>query len=177
MKSSRNFPSVLLVLSVFLAVAAAATAFASDTTEIKTDQGAQVQVSEDGSVNLSAGGNQVKVDAGSVELSGDSEAPATSTGAGATLAIDGTGKKIVHTCDATHARAIELSGSGQALELKGECERLEVSGTNNTVTAEALGAIEVSGVANKVAYKKGLAEKLPKIEQSGLNNSVTQITE
>lgn len=88
--------------------------------------------------------------------------------------VSGVGQKVEHACTAAQP-AVSVNGSGNQVTLTGECQRVEITGSNNLVTMEAVGRISVNGSANRATYVRGLGKKAPKIERTGVGNSVTKV--
>jgi hypothetical protein len=94
-----------------------------------------------------------------------------SAAAAADIEMEAVGKKQTIQCQ---GQSVEINGSGNTLTLQGECPDVEVNGTSQTVYIEIAGAIEVSGVGNKVFWGKALKGDRPSIDKTGINNTVEQ---
>lgn len=91
-----------------------------------------------------------------------------------TLEINGSSKKLNAKCEPK--TTVKINGSSHVITLTGECGRIELSGAGHTITAEAVGFIEVSGANNTVVYKSGLnKDAKPKIKVSGVGNKVSKL--
>ena len=86
--------------------------------------------------------------------------------------FDGASQTLTHDCGSSPN--VQLNGTSNNLTVKGKCEKIEISGMGNSVQIETVSAIEVSGMNNKVTYKNGSGSQAPRIEQSGMGNSVTK---
>jgi hypothetical protein len=93
--------------------------------------------------------------------------------ANAMIERSGSGKVETIEC---RGQSVELEGTSNSFTLLGECPSVEVSGTGNVVKIEQVGRIEVTGVSNKVIWTRSLRGSRPKIEKTGLENSVQQGT-
>jgi hypothetical protein len=70
---------------------------------------------------------------------------------------------------------ISISGIGEDVTVTGECGSVAISGSENKVTIEATGRIEVSGIQNVVRWQRGLGGKPPKIQKSGVDHKVERM--
>jgi hypothetical protein len=123
---------------------------------------AQSVVIEPGGVKVTGKGGATRVQTGGV-----GSASATK---GKTLTINGTGiNKTYHV----NGQNILIGGAGNDIILEGWCRSLRVSGTGNTVTADNVASITLSGVRNRVSYAGGLNGKATVIQRSGINNQAT----
>ncbi|MGE6764053.1 DUF3060 domain-containing protein [Corallococcus interemptor] len=91
----------------------------------------------------------------------------------ANIDITGTGETATHAC--TPGSTVEITGADNTVTLTGECKSITVNGSDNKVTAEATGAISVTGNSNSVTWKRGLGKSKPKISRTGTDNKVTQL--
>lgn len=89
----------------------------------------------------------------------------TSTPTGRTVSIAGVGNERTITCDDT---IVSISGVDNTVVLTGQCARVVVSGVKNVVTLERSGAIDISGMNNRIVFRSGT----PDINQSGIDNTV-----
>ena len=85
---------------------------------------------------------------------------------------------------------VNLLGNHITLKTKGVCERITISGNNetvtgsatevvisgnhNTVTLDAADAVAVAGNENTVSVRKAITRKTPRIANSGNDNKITQ---
>ncbi len=146
---------------------------AQDTTRVEAGD-ASVQVSEDGSVKVKAGGAEINVGESGVEVKSQ---PVEGTGAAShgAISIDGVERVVHHACDATHARTVHISGSDNRVTLTGVCDAVVVSGTDNVVQVDGAGRIVVSGVDNTISYKQGKDGKKPVVQETGVDNEVVKV--
>jgi hypothetical protein len=70
---------------------------------------------------------------------------------------------------------ISVSGIGEEVTVTGECGAVAISGSENKVTIESAGRIQVSGVQNTVRWQRELAGKPPRIQKSGVDNRVERM--
>lgn len=96
------------------------------------------------------------------------DAPAA-TGADAPYELDGVGQVLGRECGG--GDTIKVTGSNNQVSLYGECASLEVVGSGNSVHADALQSVIVSGTGNQIFWKTGSA---PKFSQTGTGNSLLQ---
>ncbi|MBO9661766.1 DUF3060 domain-containing protein [Dokdonella sp.] len=66
---------------------------------------------------------------------------------------------------------VNLTGSGNRIDLRGDCDTVNVYGSDNTVHAEALGIINVTGVGNQVFWSRGAQ---PRLNQTGSGNRLAK---
>ena len=73
-----------------------------------------------------------------------------------------------------NGREIEIlkEATSSTFNVSGECKKITVDGVANNVTVEKVGEIVVRGTSNKVTYSEGLEGKKPKIDKTGISNSV-----
>ena len=72
----------------------------------------------------------------------------------------------------TESDEISISGIDEQVTVTGACASVAISGSNNKVTIEATGRIQVSGTDNVVRWQRGLGDKPPKVQKSGVDNKV-----
>jgi len=84
------------------------------------------------------------------------------TPAGRGLTVSGVGQHQTLDCD---GKAVDISGISNTVVLTGHCERVVVSGIDNEVAVDSAGAIEASGIRNRVTYHFGV----PQVDISGDN--------
>lgn len=88
----------------------------------------------------------------------------------AQIEIDGNNQKQTLDCK---GQKVEVGGSGHVIKLQGDCTKVEIMGTNNTITVNGLTSAEVAGEGNTLYYRKALSinGKLPQIIE-GTNNKI-----
>ncbi|NMO18611.1 DUF3060 domain-containing protein [Pyxidicoccus fallax] len=91
---------------------------------------------------------------------------------GALIEVTGTGETSTHNC--TQGSVVDITGASNTVTLTGDCKSVTVSGSSNTVKIEGVRAIDVTGTANNVTWKRGAGKSKPKISRTGVNNKVTQ---
>jgi hypothetical protein len=76
-----------------------------------------------------------------------------------------------------NGREIEIvkEATSNTFKISGECKKLTVDGVANNVTVEKVGEIVVRGTSNKVTYGEGLEGKKPKIDKTGISNTVDSL--
>ena len=99
----------------------------------------------------------------SPSLLSPTKAPSTPTGR--TVSIAGVGNERTIACDDT---IVSISGVDNTVSITGQCARVVVSGVKNVVTVERTGAIDISGMNNRIVFRSGT----PDINQSGIDNTV-----
>lgn len=68
---------------------------------------------------------------------------------------------------------IALDGNGNQLSISGECAVIEIRGSDNRVTVEAVGTIRITGDNNDVRYARTTGGKQkPTIKKKGASNTV-----
>jgi hypothetical protein len=67
---------------------------------------------------------------------------------------------------------VVLGGSVNTITLTGACPKIEISGSRNVITVEAVGTIEINGTANSVGWSRSLAGATPRVGTNGLGNRV-----
>lgn len=71
--------------------------------------------------------------------------------------------------------SVEVLGSANRLTLVGECRAVEVTGSDNVVTVEAVERIALSGERNRVAWRRVLGDRLePRVSTLGGGNRVVK---
>ena len=88
----------------------------------------------------------------------------------AQIEIDGNNQKQTLDCE---GQKVEVGGRGHVIHLKGDCSKVEIMGTNNTVTVNGLTSAELAGEGNTLYYRKALSKncKLPQTI-AGNNNKI-----
>lgn len=72
-----------------------------------------------------------------------------------------------------HGDKLVVRGNGNQLDVTGECASLVVRGSNNRISVEAIGSVDVAGDNNDVVYTSGADGKSkPKIKKKGASNTV-----
>ena len=69
---------------------------------------------------------------------------------------------------------ILVQGTSNTVKLIGECQTLRVAGKSNQVSVEAVAVIKVAGIENQVTWERGVNNKPPSIQNSGINNTVSK---
>jgi hypothetical protein len=68
---------------------------------------------------------------------------------------------------------VAVNGNGNTLAVTGECAILEVTGSDNRISVEAVGTIRVSGDNNDIKYGRATGgKKKPVIKRKGAANTV-----
>ncbi|MGV0923995.1 DUF3060 domain-containing protein [Empedobacter tilapiae] len=88
----------------------------------------------------------------------------------AQIEIDGNNQRQTLDCK---GQKVEVGGSGHVINLKGDCGKIEIMGTNNTVTVNGLISAELAGEGNILYYRKAISKngKLPQTIE-GNNNKI-----
>ena len=102
---------------------------------------------------------------GTVPSSSPSRPSRPSPPTGRTVSVAGVGNERTIACDDT---IVSISGVDNTVVLTGQCARVVVSGVKNVVTLERSGAIDISGMNNRIVFRSGT----PDITQSGIDNTV-----
>jgi len=71
---------------------------------------------------------------------------------------------------------VQVNGSSAEIILLGECPDVQVNGMSNIVKIELAKDIQVNGMSNKVIWEQSLVGSKPRIQTSGVGNSVRQGT-
>ncbi|MBB6370189.1 DUF3060 domain-containing protein [Chryseobacterium shigense] len=94
----------------------------------------------------------------------------TSTQKDKHLEIDGIGHNNSYTLNGGNA---EISGGSNVITINGYVDKLEVSGTDNTVYIDKVTRVIVEGGNNKVFYKTSPTKAgKPNVSMTGVGNSV-----
>ncbi|QSQ14181.1 DUF3060 domain-containing protein [Myxococcus landrumensis] len=153
------------------------------------DEAASVQVGKDGSVRVKAPGATIETRGGTarvrtgggvdIEADGsaahddDRDESDTTSRRGGSLELVDSGRTVTHDCD--DGGTVEIVGSSNKVTLMGACEAIEVTGSNNTVTAHTVRRIETTGSGNSVTWKYGAEKgKKPRISNTGSKNRISQ---
>jgi hypothetical protein len=57
------------------------------------------------------------------------------------------------------------------MTVTGDCRKVDVSGTSNTVSIEAVAAIEVTGTNDRVTWQRSLRGDAPRVSRTGLGSA------
>ena len=109
--------------------------------------------------------------------------------ASAEISIVDNNKKL--TVDCAKAKEVNLIGNNISVTLVGTCklitvtgnsatvtgsgEKFYIAGNGNTVAAEVVDEIHITGNKNTVSWRKGTSKPSPKISNPGKDNKVTQL--
>jgi hypothetical protein len=86
---------------------------------------------------------------------------------GGQVSVSGIGETKAIECNETD---VSISGVSNTITITGHCTSLQVSGVSNVITIDSAGAINASGIKNRVTYHSGE----PDINNSGPENVVVQ---
>jgi hypothetical protein len=86
---------------------------------------------------------------------------------GGQVSVSGIGETKAIECNETD---VSISGVSNTITVTGHCASLQVSGVSNVITIDSAGAINASGIKNRVTYHSGE----PDINNSGSENIVVQ---
>lgn len=119
--------------------------------------------------NLSVKGSQSAKSAGHA-LKAQSKTPLLKVAAPAAavpkdLCITNTGLTATYNLQ---GQSVSILGTGCDITLKGKCKNLTVKGTGNTVKADAVASVNVSGTGNDVDWT---ASSTPSVQIEGVGNS------
>lgn len=68
---------------------------------------------------------------------------------------------------------VAINGKGNSLTIRGECATIEINGSSNKVSVEAVGSIKVSGNNNDIRYDRAPDGKArPAIKNKGAANTI-----
>ena len=68
---------------------------------------------------------------------------------------------------------IAISGKGNSIRITGECAQLDVNGSSNKISIEAVAAIKISGNNNDIRYERAPEGKQrPTIKNKGAANTI-----
>jgi hypothetical protein len=87
--------------------------------------------------------------------------------AGGQLSVSGIGETKTLECNETE---VSISGVSNNVTLTGHCASVEVSGVSNVITVDSAGAINASGIQNRITFHTGQ----PAVDNSGSQNVVEQ---
>ncbi|MFN7942888.1 MAG: DUF3060 domain-containing protein [Thermoanaerobaculia bacterium] len=99
---------------------------------------------------------------------------ALSTGP-ANAAIEVKGDGLHRTVDCGDGGRVVVTGSRNDLVFTGRCAKITLSGEGHHLRVAALGALAMSGLNHRVEWESAIGGGRPKVEDSGLNNSVVQV--
>jgi Protein of unknown function (DUF3060) len=89
--------------------------------------------------------------------------------AAAPIEVSGSGLAQTIACG---DQDVVLGGSVNTITLTGACPKIEITGSRNVITVEAVGAIEINGTANSVGWSRSLGGATPRVGTTGLGNRV-----
>lgn len=109
-------------------------------------------------------------------IAGNGGAPAQSGSSGDVaaddrLVFDSLGGTYTVACE---GRDVDVTGAGVTLTLTGECGTVNVIGATNTITVEAVEAVEATGAGNTVRWGRAVGGDTPRVESTGFGNDVAQ---
>jgi|GEM_PF-3591691 len=145
-----------------------------------------IQIGKDGNVKVHSGGNKVDVRGGNVkvesegtrttvkvERDGDDDKKDADDDSSSEIDITGAGRKETLACNGT--TEVSISGSSNELTFTGVCKSVDVTGSSNKITLDAVERIDVTGTDNTVTWKKAAGgRKKPKVSSTGTDNKVSQ---
>jgi Protein of unknown function (DUF3060) len=132
-----------------------------------------------GLATITCGQDAVRLDSASVtmDLAGASGGTAAATAtpaappAGGELAIDQSGATRTDACG---GRSVLVTGSSNHLALTGDCPRVEIDGSNDTVTVERVDTIAVTGSFDHVTWHAAISRSQPAVATAGQGDVVSQ---
>ncbi|WP_426735894.1 DUF3060 domain-containing protein [Myxococcus faecalis] len=151
------------------------------------DEAASVKVGKDGNVRVKAPGATIEARDGSARVRGggvdiqahgaaardDDDAAQTSSQSEGSLELVDSERTVKHDCG--EGGKVEIVGSSNQVILTGTCEYIEVTGSENKVSAHTVRRIETTGSDNSVVWKQGPQKgKKPRISNTGTNNRISQ---
>ncbi|WP_141327802.1 DUF3060 domain-containing protein [Myxococcus sp. AB025B] len=151
------------------------------------DEAASVKVGKDGNVRVKAPGATIEARDGSARVRGggvdiqahgaaardDDDAAQTSSQSEGSLELVDSERTVKHDCG--EGGKVEIVGSSNQVILTGTCESIEVTGSENKVSAHTVRRIETTGSDNSVVWKQGPQKgKKPRISNTGTNNRISQ---
>jgi Protein of unknown function (DUF3060) len=81
------------------------------------------------------------------------------------------GQRRSIACD---GETVQITGSRNTLTITGDCQKVDVAGTGNVVTIEAVERIEVTGTNNRVTWQRALRGDAPRVSRTGLGNTIAR---
>ncbi|HSP81884.1 MAG TPA: DUF3060 domain-containing protein [Myxococcaceae bacterium] len=157
---------------------------------VQTDTGDEKVTVTAGGVEADTGDQQVTVTAGGVDAETGSRKVNVRTGAGNvnvqvggdddevdaddedSEGLDITGSDRHETLRCSGGTAVSVNGSDNDIKLLGECGNIDVTGSDNRVTVEAVERISVTGTDTTVLWKRGVGRSKPKVVKTGSGNKV-----
>ncbi|MCY1001050.1 DUF3060 domain-containing protein [Myxococcus sp. MISCRS1] len=151
------------------------------------DEAASVKVGKDGNVRVKAPGTTIEARDGSARVRGggvdiqangaaardDDDAAETTSQSEGSLELVDSDRTVKHDCG--EGGKVEIVGSSNQVILTGTCEYIEVTGSENKVSAHTVRRIETTGSDNNVVWKQGPQKgKRPRISNTGTNNRISQ---
>ncbi|WP_426745058.1 DUF3060 domain-containing protein [Myxococcus faecalis] len=151
------------------------------------DEAASVKVGKDGNVRVKAPGATIETRDGSARVRGggvdiqangaaardDDDAAETTSQSEGSLELVDSDRTVKHDCG--EGGKVEIVGSSNQVILTGTCEYIEVTGSENKVSAHTVRRIETTGSDNNVVWKQGPQKgKKPRISNTGTNNRISQ---
>ncbi|MBZ4408988.1 DUF3060 domain-containing protein [Myxococcus faecalis] len=151
------------------------------------DEAASVKVGKDGNVRVKAPGTTIEARDGSARVRGggvdiqangaaardDDDAAETTSQSEGSLELVDSDRTVKHDCG--EGGKVEIVGSSNQVILTGTCEYIEVTGSENKVSAHTVRRIETTGSDNNVVWKQGPQKgKKPRISNTGTNNRISQ---
>ncbi|GEN05862.1 Protein of unknown function [Myxococcus fulvus] len=127
----------------------------------------------DGSARVRGGGVDIQADGASARDRDDDDAAETSSQSEGSLELVDSDRTVKHDCG--EGGKVEIVGSSNQVILTGTCEYIEVTGSENKVSAHTVRRIETTGSDNNVVWKHGPQKgKKPRISNTGTNNRISQ---
>ncbi|MFY1830291.1 DUF3060 domain-containing protein [Myxococcus fulvus] len=151
------------------------------------DEAASVKVGKDGNVRVKAPGATIETRGGSARVRGggvdiqadgatargDDDGEETTVQSEGSLELVDSDRTVKHDCG--DGGKVEIVGSSNQVVLTGTCEYIEVTGSENKVSAHIVRRIETTGSDNNVVWKQGPQKgKKPRISNTGTNNRISQ---
>ncbi|WP_225410145.1 DUF3060 domain-containing protein [Stigmatella hybrida] len=144
-----------------------------------------VQIGKDGNVKVNSVGSKVDIRGGNVKVESegtrttvetkqdDDDKEDSNDDSNSEIDITGAGRKETLACNGT--TEVSIGGSSNELTFTGACKRVDVTGSSNKVTLDAVEQIDVTGTGNTVTWKKAAGgRKKPKVSATGTDNRVSQ---
>src|SRR5688500_220381 len=78
----------------------------------------------------------------------------------ATIELAGSGATRTVACANQN---VTIGGSQNTIVLTGTCPRLDITGSNNAVSVEAVGRVEITGLSNTVRWQRSLVGDRPAV--------------
>ena len=96
----------------------------------------------------------------------------TTKAAGQDITISGHDLKKTVTCKGNN---VVIDANDSVLTLKGECNEVQVNGSTNTITIDAVASILLNSADNTVRWKKATQGDKPKVVDKSTGNKVSQL--